>query len=326
MKVAVTGGTGFVGSHLVDALLERGHEVSCLARDPDRLRWLAGLRGVRIVFGDLRSARGLESLVEGQDLVVHAAARVKAPTQEAYNQVNVQGTVNVLHALEECRARPAGLIYISSQAAVGPCRAGRPRPVAEDADLRPVSRYGTSKALAEAALRKLGSGLGLTIVRPPVVYGPRDTDVLSYFRLVSRGLAPVIGHNVLSFVYVRNLVDGILLALERPSPGTRAYTFTDGGPCEWSQFAAAIAYSLGRRVYTLRVAPEILDVATAISGALGAITGRAQINDKLRDMRQRHWLLSDEAARRDLGYRPRYTMQQAVAETASWYLKERWVR
>ncbi|MCX7038940.1 MAG: NAD(P)-dependent oxidoreductase, partial [Spirochaetes bacterium] len=190
MKIAVTGATGFIGSHLCESFIARGHEVTCLVRNPGKLRWIAGLP-VRLVPGDLESPEALKDFVARQDIVVHAAGLTKARTLEEYLHANVGGTERLLQAIRAHDPRISRFFYFSSQAAMGPSSANAP--LTEDGAQNPVSLYGRSKSLAEKSMQNFRDALPMTVIRPPAVYGPRDTDVLAVLRVVKGGIVPVLG-------------------------------------------------------------------------------------------------------------------------------------
>ena len=251
MKIAITGATGFIGSHLAECLAARGHEVSCLVRDPARGQWLEGL-AARLVRGDLDCPEALARLVAGQDVVVHSAGLTKARTLEEYVRVNVGGTERLLAATHAHAPRLHRFVYFSSQAAMGPSTESAP--LTEDAPRNPVSNYGKSKSLAERSLQERAGSIPLTIIRPPVVYGPRERDLFSYFRMVNAGIEPFLGgRRVMSIVYVANLVHGIALAIERPLGGMRSYFFTDGEDQPWAGLLDTMARALGKKPLRIRV-------------------------------------------------------------------------
>jgi dihydroflavonol-4-reductase len=325
MKIAVTGATGFIGSHLVECLLARGHEVSCLVRDPARLGWIEGIP-VRAVRGDLDSPAALADLVEGQDVVVHSAGITKAKGFDQFVRVNVEGSAKVVEAVHARGRGVKRLVYFSSQAAMGPS-SGRAA-LAEDAAQRPVSLYGKSKSMAEARIRDSCGSLPVTVIRPPAVYGPRDRDVLTFFRLVRGGLAPVLaGERLVSVVYVKNLVQGIALAIESPLGGWRSYSFTDGGEPSWAGLLDSMARALGSRPLRVRVPLAAAALATGASECWAAVLGRPALLSwgKLAEMRPRYNLVSDERARTELGYRPAVSTDRGIEETVLWYREQGWL-
>ncbi len=324
MKLAVTGATGFIGSHLVEALVGRGHEVTCLARSPERTREISALP-VRFVFGTLDSNRALADLVDGQEAVVHAAGLTKAPSLQEYIRVNVGGTQRLVSAIRANGAHLRRLVFFSSAEAMGPSPRGRP--LTEDVIPQPFSAYGKSKIMAENYLDSLTGRFPITIIRPPTVYGPRDRDLAILFRLVARGLLPaVIPSPAYSVLYVKNLAEGICLAIERPQDGVCRYFFTDGPVVSWFEFGGMIAHALDRKPLTLGVPQFALRAVAFAAGVVNAITGKAGIlsQDKIRELGG-SWVVSDERARRELGYRPSFSTEQGVAETAGWYRNRGWL-
>ncbi|MHC4490097.1 MAG: NAD-dependent epimerase/dehydratase family protein, partial [Planctomycetota bacterium] len=167
----VTGGHGFLGSHLVDLLLARGFRVRCLLR-PERPASVFAGRAVDIARGDLRRSEGLAAAVRGVDLVFHVAGLVTARGPAEFRAVNVEGTRRIAAAVGRVNPGSRPFFYVSSQAAAGPSRDGRP--VREDRPPQPLTHYGRSKLGGERALSEVLGGVAWSIVRPPAIYGPRD--------------------------------------------------------------------------------------------------------------------------------------------------------
>jgi len=177
----VTGASGFVGGHLVEALVAGGYRVRCLVRPQSDRRWLDSL-GVTYAAGTVEDVAALRRAVDGVDVVYHLAALTTTPREADYERVNYGG---VLRLVEAMAARPVRLVFCSSLAAGGPARAGRP--VTEADAPAPIGPYGESKLRAEQVV--LSGGLPAVVVRPSAVYGPRERDILAAFRLAARGLA-----------------------------------------------------------------------------------------------------------------------------------------
>jgi nucleoside-diphosphate-sugar epimerase len=326
MKIAVTGATGFIGSHLVETLVSRGHEVTCLARSPKKLVWISHLP-VRVVYGDVCAPESLAEFTAGQDSVVHCAGLTKAAVMEEYVRVNVDGTVNLLAAIKKNAPRLRRFVYLSTLEAMGPSSASRPH--VEDVEQHPLSMYGRSKSMAEKALRSFSDTLQMTVIRPPAAFGPRDRDIFAYFRLAARGFTPVIGYrNTISIVYVKNLAAGIALALERPFGSMRSYFLTDGPPLSWTGLSELIARAVGKRTMRITVPAFAVRMAGSVSGLYSAITHKAVLvsKDKIEAMKQEYWTASDQRARSELGYKPAYTTEQGIGETAEWYKREGWLK
>jgi nucleoside-diphosphate-sugar epimerase len=326
VKIAVTGATGFVGSHVAECLAAAGHEVTVLARSPERLAAIRHL-SPRVVFGDLDRAEAVRDFTTGQDVVVHAAGLTIAKSRDEFVRVNVRGSVRLL---ETALANSPGLrrfVFVSSQAAMGPTPVGGA--LEEDAPRRPISAYGQSKSLAEEQLARFADRLPVTFVRPPWVYGPRDRHTLSYFLLAARGVRLAAGaRNRYSIVHAADLAQGIRLAAESTMPGERAFFFTDGHPRTIDEFLRIIAEATGRRTLRVPVPTAAAALAVAFGELAGAITGRPPFLGwrKLGELLHPCWVVSDRRAREELGYRPAIPAERGMAETAAWYRKEGWLK
>jgi nucleoside-diphosphate-sugar epimerase len=325
MKIAVTGATGFIGSHLTECLCRAGHEVTVLARSPERLAWIR-LLPVRVVYGDLEHAGALRKFTAGQEVVVHAAGLTRATSRREFLRVNVDGSLRLLEAALSGADGLRRFVYFSSQAAMGPNPDGAS--LDEDAPQRPISAYGSSKSLAERALCRCTDRVPLTFIRPPWVYGPRDRDTLAYFRLAARGVRLVAGpRNRFSTVHVANLVQGVRLAAESALPGSRAYFITDGEDWTIDQLALMMAEATGRHAVRVPAPTALVAVVAAVNELAGRITHRPPLVGwrKLGEVRNPCWVVSDRRAHEELGYRPTIGTERGMAETAAWYRAEGWL-
>lgn len=320
----VTGGTGFVGSHLVDALLERGWQVRCLVRSPERARTLAA-RGVELCQGDLRDEASLARATRGVGYIFHVAGRTSAVREADYHESNVRATDRLLRA---CARRPDAIervVVVSSLAASGPAADGIPR--TELSPCRPVSAYGRSKLRAELVTRAWMARLPCTIVRPPVVYGPRDTEGLLVYRAIRAGFSPRLpGARRLSLVHAQDLAHGMLLAARQPEAMGRTY-FLTGGDAELDTVLDLIAAALGQTPRRIAVPPALLELAALLSEAVARALGTALTfhRGKAMELRQPAWLCSGERAARELGFQPRWKLDEGIAQTVRWYLAAGWL-
>lgn len=322
MRVAVTGATGFVGHHLAAALRARGDEVVCLARQAARARELAGL-GCSVVVGDLADPAALERLVAGAELVFHVAGLLAAPTEARLLEANRDGTARIAAAAR--RARAGRLVYVSSLAVTGPTRPGRP--LDEAAPPSPVTPYGRSKRAGEEALRE--AGLPFTIVRPSVVYGPRDRELLRLFKLARLGVAPLLGNGrqELSLVHAADLADALVAAGTAEATRGGVYHAAHPKAVTQEELVRAIAAALGRRVRTVTVAAPLVRGALAVTGALARLQGRATLlsSDKADELLAPAWICSSEALARDAGWRARVDLARGLGETAAFYRAAGWL-
>jgi nucleoside-diphosphate-sugar epimerase len=267
-------------------------------------------------------ASALGVAVAGVSAVFHLAGVTSAVRRQDYARVNVGGTRSVCAAIT-ARNPDAALIYCSSLAAGGPAAGGHP--VTEADDPHPITPYGASKLAAERVVA--AAGLRSVIVRPPAVYGPRDTDVLAAFRLATRGLALRVGPAAqrLSMVHVHDLARGIADAADR-GVGRGVY-YVSGAAHTWEEIVGALAGAAGRRVWSIPVPAGVAWVA-AHAGRLGArVTRRKPLltPDRVRDLIQRDWTCDDGRARRELGYASRIALADGFRDTLAWYRHEHWL-
>ncbi|MGE5850910.1 MAG: NAD-dependent epimerase/dehydratase family protein [Candidatus Methylomirabilota bacterium] len=326
MRVLVTGGTGFIGSHLVEALLAEGHEVRCVVRDPRRLGWLAGLPGARLVQGDVNDPPSLRGCLEGVDRVYHAAGLTRARTTRDFLRVNAEGTRHLIQACLEETGGPRRFIHLSSLAAVGPMPSATP--MGETVPPRPVSPYGWSKLEGEVTVLAAKDRLHVTVLRPPVVYGPRDRGVLELARWVRRGFLPMPAGSprTLSLCYVQDLVAALRAAGEAQTSSGEVFHVAGEGAFTWDEIGQMLGDALGVRPRRLSI-PEPVSLALATTAdAWGWLTGRPGYfsRGKVREAAG-HWLCDTNKARRELGVVPRVGLAEGVAITVKWYREAGWL-
>jgi len=329
-RVAVTGGTGFVGSHIVEALLENDYEVSCLLRPGRPLGWLEGL-DIRVCRGTIDSGEGLDELLEGCHTVIHAAGLTRALSEDQFRAVNVLGSAKLSAAARRSgenssAARIGHIIAISSQAAVGP--SPDDKGVSADATPRPLSPYGRSKVEMEAVMRETANPIPCTFLRPPTVYGPRDKDTRGLFAMAKHGVRVSLNkRSRLSFLYAKNLADATIACIERPSAWGQAFMLADGEALSWAEFTAMIADVAGRRGMAFSVPSWMLSTAAGFSALTRPFARTPPLvnRDKVREGRQERWIADTEKTERLLGFRPRWTTTQGIAETYAWYESKGWL-
>lgn len=309
MRVLVTGATGFVGSHIAQAMGEKGHDVSVLVRS--RLGWLAEVGGVEKITGDLTQPHTLEALSRrGFDLVIHAGGLTKAPEPQDYYRVNALGTFNLVRALRRASKPPGLFVYISSLAAAGPGE------MSEGDPERPITPYGESKLYGEFAV--MDSGFPSLILRPPVIFGPRDTDVLRFFQMVKRGWLPHFSKEKrVSVLYVKNLVAALEFLLEKKKEGT---FFLSDGAYTWWDVGEMAAGILGVHLKAFPLYQGVLAPLGAIGQFYRCLMGRAVLlsREKLREMREKAWICNPQGLSA-LGFSPPIPLKDALEETLEWY-------
>ena len=335
VRAAITGATGFIGTHLTRRLAAEGiatrvlsrraNTVAARGRAPGQELWPAS---VEVVRGDIHDRGALRALVSGCELVYHLAALTRAATEARLFSVNVGGTSAIVDAIGEAAPARPHLILMSSQAAVGPSPLAAP--LDEHAPAKPISRYGRSKRAGErvaaAAARR---GIPVTIIRPPSVYGPGERDILTYFRLVSRGVIPVMRREPrVSLVYVGNLVDALMAAAApQAAPLEPRLLHVADDAMTMSELGQMVATALGRRARRLAVPLSVVAATGYLLEAWSQLAHRSPVlnRDRLRELRQPAWLLASHRLERLLGHTPRVGTAAAVAETARWYVVNGWL-
>lgn len=328
MRVLVTGGSGFLGSYVCEQLAAEGHVVRALVRPASDRKVLSNLPRVEFAPGAIEDPASLARAVLGVDAIIHAAGLVKARRPEDFFATNAQGTENLLRAAEEGAKGLRRFVYVSSLAAVGPSADGTP--VADDAEPRPVTHYGRSKLAGERAVIAAKDRLKVTVIRPPLIYGPRDRETLAFFSSVKNGVLPLIGDgsNTLSVIYGKDCAAACVKAISADAPSGRTYFVDDGAVYVWKDALHEVERALGRKAF-LRVGLPlgVIRAAAAASQLYGKLTNTAQMLtlDKVNELRQRHWVCSGEGARAELGWEPTTRWSAGVRETASWYRQAGWL-
>lgn len=296
---AVTGGTGFVGAHLLRIAAEQGHAIRALAR-----RAQPATQGVDWIAGDLSSPG---ALCQGADAVIHIAGVINAATPAGFEAGNVEGTRTLIAAAKAAGVRR--FVHVSSLAAREPA----------------LSAYGASKARSEEVVA--ASGLDWTVVRPPMVYGPGDRETLALFRMVKAGFAALPARGRFSMIHVDDLARALLALVDAPASHGLVLEPDDGVAREHAELPALIGKALGKRPLVARLPGSALKFGAAIDTALSKLRGQLP---KLSHDRARYLSHPDWTARREamlaLGvWAPQVDAATGIAETAEWYRTQGWL-
>jgi nucleoside-diphosphate-sugar epimerase len=323
--VLVTGGTGFVGSHTVEQLLQRGFTVRCLVRysRPD-LGWIGKLP-VEIVRGSYYSIDTLQPALADVDYVMHIAGVTKAKKDRDYHDGNVLATKNLLEAATGFPALKK-FTFVSSLAAAGPGPDGIP--LREDAHSVPITTYGISKLEAETVCHLYANKLPITILRPPAVYGPRDTDILQMFRYVKRGIRPVFGlHKRVSVVYGPELARAIIEATISQRTDGETYFVSDPNIYELDEILLRVAKLLGRRTVAVRFPPFVLYTIAAVGELASTFSSSAAVLniEKARDLLQPNWLCDPSKLKNHAGFETQVSLEDGLRITIEWYKEYGWL-
>lgn len=329
MKALVTGATGFVGSHLAEVLRERGLDVRLLVRSEARLA--PELRsGFEIIKGDVtQPAAELRKAAEGCEYVFHVAGLIRGRTQADFDAVNAEGTRNICEAVKLAGGAKR-VLCVSSQAAAGPSNDANDL-VGEDREPKPVTFYGRSKLKGEQIAREYMKEYAVTIVRPPVVYGPRDTATLEFFKWMSKGYSLRFGNpdKAFSMIHGRDLARGIADAAMHEAAASETFFVTDAEPYRMERIMELLREILKPSKNRTMNPPVWLAKAFArINDIIQVITRRPMLpnSDKMKELLPPYWLCSNEKAKRVFGFESQINVRDGLAETGEWYLKQAWIR
>jgi nucleoside-diphosphate-sugar epimerase len=320
MKALVTGATGFIGSFLAEALIRKGYEVSCLVRKTSDLKWLKHLR-LQYLVADLDDTHSYAKKLAEFEYIYNLAGLTKADSAKDFYHANATCTKKLVTTAAETNPALKRFLHVSSLAAAGPSIDGRP--LNEYAPSCPVSAYGKSKLDGEKAVLSCKGMLPITIVRPPAVYGPRDTDFFLVFKAVQNRLFPYWGRSSYSLIYVEDLVQGMILTAEKEEAADKVYYLADSRIYTSDDILTVMSSTLDRKAFRVRLPRFILP---ALGVLLQKIQKKGIINpDKIQEIRYAHWICDPARAMQELGFHAETSLEQGFMKTADWYRKEKWL-
>ncbi len=327
MHVLVTGANGFIGSHLVDYLLEQGHQVRAFVRPTASLTWLTSPR-VELLKGDLLNKNDIDRALQGVHLVFHVAGTVVARDWKGFYRANVIPTRNLLEVLAARHATLARFVLVSSTGASGP--GSDERLVDEQTPPCPAGDYGRSKLMAERIAESFSHVVPTTIVRPCAVYGPRDRNFLIMFRHVLSGVIPVLGsgEQLISLIHVRDLVRGLVLASVHPATAGECYFLTSERPYPRSEILATAERVVGTRARRLVIPDRVLAAVPRFQDIADKFRRGPRLlsPERLATLSYPYWAFSGHKAREHFGFRPEIPLEAGLRETYAWYLAHGWVK
>jgi nucleoside-diphosphate-sugar epimerase len=265
--------------------------------------------------------------MDGCDVIYHVAGVTKARTEEDYFRGNYEGTKNVIDAVFKYRKKISRFVHVSSQAAVGP--SPTLIPIDESHAANPLTYYGKSKWAAEEYVQSLIGKMPITIVRPPAVYGPRDTDILEFFRTVKFGLIPQLGGSdkYLSLIHVKDLVRGIMIAGEHEKSVGNTYFLTSPQPYSWEEISRITLNILQKKGFKVPVPVPLIKTVAAVSEGIASLTKKPALVNKQKviEMEQDFWTCSPNKAKNELGFKAEIGLENGIRETLIWYKEQKWL-
>ncbi|BDS15604.1 NAD-dependent epimerase/dehydratase family protein [Aureispira anguillae] len=321
----VTGANGFVGSHLVDYLLEQGNEVHAIVRPTSNLQWLEG-KNVKLHTCGLNSADDLQAAFQGAHYIYHIAGVVKVPTKEGFMKGNVEMTRNVMEAAAHTPTIKRVLVT-SSMAATGYAEFGSE--VDEQSPLRPIEPYGESKVAQEEVAKEYADRVPATIVRPPGVYGPRDTEIFAFFKAINNGISAIMGFTPkeMSLIHVRDLVQGMHQAATNENSIGEVYFLGSMECYNWKQLGDIASKAMNKKTWTIKIPHFVIFILGFFGQILESWFGVdvALNKDRAYRITRPSWYCSSAKAAKELGFKQTIPIDEGFKSTIDWYKEKKWL-
>lgn len=318
MRIFVTGATGFIGRHLCDALVHEGHQVVALVRSPEKVKKLPQ-ENIEFLTGNLSDLKKNDFIIPQCDLVIHLAGLITAKRPVQYYRTNFDATANLVRCLERQNFKPKRLVFCSSLAAAGPSWGHHA--LSEKDESHPVDDYGRSKRMAEDFL--LGQkAFPVTVIRPPIVIGPHDDNVLNLFKIAKKGvgLLPRGNDQLLSFISVNDLVKAFVLVLNDTSNDHHTYFVTYDQPTSAHEIWKEVAQTLDKKISIIHIPKPFLYLVMKTNMLLGRF-GRACTFDKkyYDQLYAEAWVCSAQSIKQDFAWQAQESLKEVVHRTAQSY-------
>ncbi len=327
MNVLVTGGNGFIGSHIVDRLLLDEVKVRCLVRNQANTQWLDEKRIELIRCNDLTDTNAIERATDNVEFVIHCAGTLVARNQDEYDRVNVEPGRLLLDACEK-QSSFKKFVLVGSLGAAGP-NEGNDGPLTESETPNPVSAYGKSKLEAEQVTKEYEGRVPFAIVRLSAVYGPRDKSVFQVFESAhQKGRIFLIGPSPkwASLAHVSDIAEGIWQTALSPNSDSETFFLSSDRPYSSDELASALESCVGKTIYQVQV-PGLVVQGFKIYSDLMSMFGKTALldRDRIHTMSFQRWDCDISKAREQLNYQPKYSLADGFENTYEWYVKNKWL-
>ncbi len=311
--IAITGATGFIGSTIARHLIAAGWRVRCLVRSLPRARLkLSCFDQLDMVEGSLEDSSSLRKLVEGCRVVVHCAGTVRGAHVHHFNRVNVEGVASLVRITREVADSPS-FFLLSSLAAREPH----------------LSAYAASKKKGEQQLAFLAGNMPWVVLRPPAVYGPGDREILPLFRLMEKGVAPLVGdrRSRFSLLYVDDLSAAVCSFLKQPAWSQSIYELHDGhgGGYSWDEVIAVFSRLRAKKLLKVQVPLSLLSVSAQVNQMLSPLLGKHPMltPGKIRELKHLDWVCDNQVITEQTGWQPRVDLAEGLRRTMGWQAVKR---
>jgi nucleoside-diphosphate-sugar epimerase len=325
-KVVVTGANGFIGSHLVPLLIQKGYDVHCLVRYTSDISSLKGLN-ISLHIGDTREINTLIAPFKGAKYIFHLAAKLLVPTQHDFDETNIGGTKNVFEAATlHAKDTLERLVFVSSLAAMGPNKTDVP--YVETDEPNPISWYGKSKKRCEEIAHSYYDKIPVTIVRPAIVYGEGEQDLSQTFPIVEYRIQPKLGltEKLSNAIYGGDLAEGFIAAAESKNAVGQTYFLNSSELLTSKSIVKNIGIAMGKGAglsiavpdFTVKIAAPFAEMEYYFTGKRPKMT-----KDKALEVTQKYWLANPSKAERDFGWVAKHKMVDGLKKTLVPYFAQK---
>lgn len=328
MNILLTGATGFIGSHILDSLIEKNYNVRCLVRKNSNTRWLDN-KNTKIVVTDFINYDLIKNELADIDIIIHVAGIIAALNYQEFFRVNSEGTKLLLESVAHYSKTLKKIIYISSQTVGGPAKS-IDLPIKESDEANPLTSYAKSKLEAEKFIINNGFDVNYTILRPSAVFGERDPGIVQIFQMVKKGFAPMMGldKKYLNLIYGKDLAKATINCIENVKSDNQIYYIAGQDKLNWDFLMDQIKIAVNNpKAIKLKVPNPIVLGVGYINEKISQITGKPQIfnYDKAIDFTRKYWLCDTQKARKEINLRTEANISDLLKSTADWYSKNGWL-
>lgn len=324
MKIFLTGATGFIGSHLAEEIINANYELHCIYRKS--LKWLEPIKNkVHLINADLFEVNKYKTSLQSVDIVIHCAGVTKANNPMDYYEVNYGATKVLLQSVAKCNPGLKQFILISSLAAVGPSLENKE--VTEDSKAHPVTPYGKSKYLAEKVADKFTTIFPVTTIRPPIVFGPRDTDCLVLFKAVKNNILITTGKKYLSLIFVKDLVRGIVATINQPKTFNKKFFIANDEVVSQDGLLQEIAGVMNKKTNRIYIPSSLFLIFGYFCELFNKLSNKSSIINyyEIKSAVEPYWICSNKLAHETIGFKQMYELYDALKLTYEWYIKMKWL-
>ena len=326
LTAVVTGASGFVGSHLVDYLVEKNYKVRCIVRKTSSLKWLKG-KDVEIHICELTDKEGLRKIFDGADYIYHVAGVVKSKKPEGYFKGNVDTTRTLLEAALEFKDNIKRFLVVSSQTSSGPSPLNNP--LTEEDLCNPITTYGRSKLAQEELAKSFMDKIPVTICKVAAVYGERDTEIFIFFKTFSKGLMTSIGlhDKQVSLLHVADVVRGLYLSATSEKAIGKSYFITSEKYYTWKEVGDVTSKVMNKKPFKVRVPHFLVYIIAAIAQFFSLFSSKAAtLNiEKGKDITRPAWISDYRKAYKDFGFKQEISLEEGIRRTVEWYKQKKWL-